>query len=77
MIVKKRGPKPNTALTEKQLEILQWLVFGKTNIEISMIMRHSETAIRQQVATIIAKLSVQNRVAAVVSGLKLGLVRFP
>lgn len=51
--------KPN--LSAKELEILRWMVAGRTNREIARILNKSEMTVRNQVHVILSKLGAANR----------------
>lgn len=54
-----------TELSERQLEILQWVKLGKTNYEISLILVISELTVKNHLQKIFKKLNVHNRTQAV------------
>jgi DNA-binding CsgD family transcriptional regulator len=54
----------NSALTSRQLEILQQMAAGKTNIEIGRSLNLSESTIKQESVKIFRTLSVSNRAQA-------------
>ncbi|MDB5818445.1 MAG: epsA [Rhizobacter sp.] len=64
-----------TALSPKELEVLRWMVAGKTNAEIAAIAHRSKATIKNQVSSLIAKLNVTNRSQAVGVAHELGLVQ--
>lgn len=53
------------SLSSRETDISQWLVGGKTNWEISRILRISESAVKFHMANIFAKLQVNNRQGAI------------
>ncbi|WP_242522480.1 helix-turn-helix transcriptional regulator [Candidatus Methylacidiphilum infernorum] len=53
------------ALTARELEILKWIKDGKTNWEISCILKISEATVKFHLKNIFLKLDVQNRCQAV------------
>lgn len=54
-----------THLTERESEILRWIAAGKNNPEIAVILGLSRHTIKTHVERILAKLGVDNRMAAV------------
>jgi DNA-binding CsgD family transcriptional regulator len=67
----KRTP-PN--LTRKELEILKWVIVGRTNKDIAIILDKSEMTVRNQVHNLLGKLCVANRSEAVLAADRLGLL---
>jgi DNA-binding CsgD family transcriptional regulator len=61
-------------LTFKETECLRWCKEGKTNWEIGEIMSISEKTVEFHLSNTIKKLSVSNRITAVVKGIQLGLI---
>jgi DNA-binding CsgD family transcriptional regulator len=61
-------------LTAKELECLCWCKEGKTNWEIGKIMAISEKTVEFHLSNTIKKLSVSNRITAVVKGIRLGII---
>lgn len=60
-------------LTPREAEILSWVVQGKTNPEIGVILGIQLTTVKKHLESIFAKLGVENRTAAVTLALeKLG-----
>jgi NarL family two-component system response regulator LiaR len=66
-------PQPATALTEREVEILQYMAQGKTNQEIADELVLSERTVRTHVTNILAKLSLSNRTQAVLYALRQGI----
>ena len=52
-------------LTERQLDVLQWVRLGKTNVEIGLILQTSEANVKYHLREIFRKLDVSNRAHAV------------
>jgi len=68
------GQAPNeTALTEREIEILQQMARGRTNQEIADELVLSERTVRTHVTNILAKLGLSNRTQAVLYALKQGI----
>lgn len=61
------------SLTEREKEVLHWVVAGKTNQEIGIILGTSWRTVRAQLYTLFKKLGVETRTAAAMRGLELGL----
>lgn len=65
----------DVTITRRQQEILKWATLGKTNIEIGMILSLSPITVKQHMATILQRLDVPTRTAAVAKALSLGLIK--
>ncbi|WP_018768122.1 response regulator [Bacillus sp. 105MF] len=63
------------SLTDREIEILQHIAYGKKNKEIANILRISEGIVKIHVHNIIQKLEVADRTQAVVLGIRMQLVR--
>ena len=72
--VKNARPKICIKLTKKEYEILQWIVLGKTNVEISIILSRSVHTIKNQVKILLDKLGAQNRTHASRLAIQYGLI---
>ena len=61
------GVRPAAAgvLTSRELEILKWLYYGKSNVEVGMILSISPLTVKNHVQKILRKLNVMNRTQAV------------
>lgn len=59
-----RIPK-GVALTAREGEVLQWIVAGKTNPEIALILGISRWTVKTHVERILGKLGVENRTSAI------------
>jgi DNA-binding NarL/FixJ family response regulator len=57
-------------LTAREAEILSWVVQGKTNPEIGVILGIQLTTVKKHLESILAKLGVENRTAAVTLALE-------
>jgi len=62
-------------LTERELEVLQLLAYGKRNHELASILYVSEGTIKTHIHNIIQKLGVEDRTQAVVMGIRHKLVK--
>ncbi|AIK40566.1 response regulator transcription factor [Bacillus pseudomycoides] len=62
-------------LTDREIEILQLIAYGKKNKEIANILYISEGIVKTNVHNIIQKLEVADRTQAVVLGIRMQLVR--
>ncbi|MCL6557341.1 MAG: response regulator transcription factor [Firmicutes bacterium] len=71
----RNGKKTAPRLSEREMEILQLMVEGKTNSEISAMLHLSEGTVRNYVSHIYEQLGVSHRAQAVLCALSLGLVR--
>jgi DNA-binding NarL/FixJ family response regulator len=64
----------NTALTERELEVLTLLADGLANKQISAALNISEHTVKFHVSSIYTKLDVSNRAEAVRQGIQLGWI---
>ncbi|PQQ47580.1 response regulator transcription factor [Bacillus thuringiensis] len=62
-------------LTEREIEVLQLMAYGKKNKEIANVFCISEGTVKTHVHNIIQKLSVEDRTQAVVVGIRMKLVK--
>lgn len=67
-------PDPDAVLSEREKEVLQWVKTGKTNWEISMILRVSERTVKFHIHNAMAKLGASTRSHAVALALRQGLI---
>lgn len=58
-------------LTQRESEVLHWIIQGKRNSEIAAILRSSPRTVAKQVQHILAKLNVETRTAAASEALRL------
>lgn len=65
---------PNEALTDRETEVLELVVEGKTNSEIAEVLFVSEHTIKMHLAHILDKLHLQNRVQIAVHAVRGGLL---
>lgn len=68
-----RTTKPE--LSERELEILQFIARGKTNGEIAAHLTITEGTVKVHVHNILGKLGVNDRTSAVIEAIKRGLIR--
>lgn len=68
------GGDPVPRLTRRELEILQWVMAGKSSWEISMIINCSEATVNFHLANVRQKFNVNTRQQAVVKAIALGLI---
>jgi two-component system NarL family response regulator len=66
-----------TALTQRELEILEMVVRGLTNKQIGNALHISENTARNHINSIIRKLDVSGRTEAATAAIQQGLVRMP
>lgn len=65
--------KPSCTLTPRETEILKWTAMGKTAEEVARIISISPRTVGFHVASILRKLEVTNKIAAVLRASKMGL----
>ena len=65
---------PYDTLTTRETEILRCIVQGKSNHQIAAELTISEVTVHNHVASILAKLMLENRTQAAVHALRFGLV---
>jgi DNA-binding CsgD family transcriptional regulator len=68
-----RAPTP-VALTAQETECLRWCKEGKTNWEIGEILKISEKTVEFHLSNTMRKLGADNRITAVIIGIKEGLI---
>ena len=61
-------------LTERECQVLELLVTGKSNTEIAKVLMISVHTVKAHVCSILQKLSVDDRVQAAVKAVRIGLV---
>ena len=69
-------PKPEP-LSERELEVLQWLASGAPNREIGRRLYITENTVKRHVYNIFGKLNVHNRTQAALQARKLGVEAQP
>lgn len=68
----KQAPK----LSKREIEVLTWAKFGKTNWEISILLAISERGVKFHIENAMRKLNVVNRTQATAVALSLGLIKW-
>lgn len=71
---KTNGSHPASHLTPRELEVLSWVLKGKTNPQIAAILERSQQTVKHQVASVLGKLNATNRAQAATKALALGIV---
>lgn len=66
---------PASPLTDREVEVLNWVREGKTNVEIAAILHLSPLTVKNHVRKILRKLKVSNRAHAVARGLSARVFR--
>lgn len=64
-------------LSERELEVLQWLASGASNREIGRRLTITESTVKRHVYNIFGKLNVRNRTQAALQARKLGVAPHP
>ena len=64
-------------LSERELEVLQWLASGASNREIGRGLYITESTVKRHVYHIFGKLNVRNRTQAALQARKLGVASHP
>lgn len=67
---------PDIALSEREAEVLNWIGLSKSNADIATILGLSVGTVDTYVRRIYAKLDTNDRIAAVLKGVRLGIIRF-
>ena len=62
------------SLTDRELEVLKYMVLGKNNIEIADELTISDYTIKAHVSSILHKLKVKDRTNAGIKAIQLGLI---
>lgn len=62
------------SLTEREKEVLRWLAQGKSNWEVSVILKISERTVRFHINNIMKKLDAVNRTHAMALVLRNGML---
>lgn len=68
------GIKINKNLTDRELEVLQYIVTGKTNREIAQILTITHHTVKAHTASILRKLGVKNRLDAALLAVTKGII---
>ena len=63
-------------LTPREVEVLRWAKFGKTNWEISVLLMVSERTVKFHIENAMRKLNVNNRTQAIAVSLSLGIINW-
>ena len=64
-------------LSEREIEVLQWLTSGASNREIGQHLFITEGTVKRHVYNIFGKLKVHNRTQAAIQARKLGIASHP
>jgi len=73
------APVPSSAarlLTAREIQVIEWMYYGKTNEEIATLMGNSVFTVKNHVQRILLKLSAINRTQAVLIAAAAGLVKY-
>jgi DNA-binding NarL/FixJ family response regulator len=66
---------PNSPLSSREVEILDYIARGKSNKEIAKALKISDQTVKNHITSILKKLSVNDRTAAVVYALRHGWIK--
>lgn len=66
----------NFALSDRESEVLKWIAQSKSNTDIATILDISPGTVDTYVRRAFVKLGTNDRIAAVLKGIRLGLIRF-
>jgi LuxR family quorum-sensing transcriptional regulator LasR len=72
--VQKAGAEPTPHLTRRELEVLNWVMVGKSSWEVSKITSCSEATVNFHIANIRQKFNVNTRQQALVKAIALGII---
>jgi DNA-binding NarL/FixJ family response regulator len=65
----------NPELTDRELEVLQLIAQGMSNLEISVALRITESTVKSNINRILSKLGAKDRTQATIIALKRGIAR--
>lgn len=71
------GMRIKKSLTDREMEVLQYVVEGKTNKEIAKVLSITHHTVKAHVASIIRKIGVKNRLDAALIAVTNGLATLP
>jgi DNA-binding CsgD family transcriptional regulator len=63
-------------LTPREIQVIEWMYYGKTNEEIATLLGNSVYTVKNHVQRILLKLSATNRTQAVLRAVDAGLVKY-
>lgn len=63
-------------LTAREIQVIEWMYYGKTNEEIAALLGNSVYTVKNHVQKILLKLSAANRTQAVLIAAEAGLVKY-
>jgi DNA-binding CsgD family transcriptional regulator len=66
---------PAVLLTPRELEVLEWMASPNTYRQIGLQLNVSEETVRSHVKSILEKMKQPNRTQAVLSAMRLGLIK--
>jgi DNA-binding NarL/FixJ family response regulator len=66
---------PRTALSQREIEVLQWIASGLRNKEVAFRMGVAEATVHAHLKHILEKLRVSDRTQAVTTALRRGIIR--
>jgi len=61
-------------LSSKEIEVLRWLVEGKTSLEVAGILHRGHQTVKNHSASILRKLESTNMVQAAVIAVRMGII---
>lgn len=69
-----KNNKPDNFLTNREIDVLSWAVYGKTNGTIATLLNISERTVKFHIKNIMEKLNASNRAQAVAIALQNGII---
>jgi two-component system NarL family response regulator len=66
----------NPALTDRELEVLQLVAQGMSNVEIGVALTITESTVKSNINRILSKLGAKDRTQATIIAMKRGLTNF-
>lgn len=71
-----RKANPDAPLSAREMQVLQYATYGKSNKEIAYLLKIKEKTVTNHMTSILQKMAAGNRTQAVVQGLRQGWIQF-